>query len=198
MFVDESERAAFIQACDTALAVLPTPCKEYHILQYLNQHQQFAFLPPFSATLALFYKHFLLMHALYTLQRKGLQEGRYLSISPVAIHYQAVSASDSQALSLYPGQKALAEYYLDLKHLEEASEDTVFDLMADFWKRFAALETAPEAYQILEVSPTASFSEIERAYRLKVNATHPDKGGSAEAFVRVQEAYEVMKKHKSQ
>jgi ferredoxin len=45
-------------------------------------------------------------------------------------------------------------------------------------------------FEILSVDPGASDEEIERAYRERVKETHPDHGGSLEAFQSVREAYE--------
>lgn len=48
----------------------------------------------------------------------------------------------------------------------------------------------PSPFEILSVDPDASDEEIERAYRERVKETHPDQGGSLEAFQSVREAYE--------
>jgi len=37
-------------------------------------------------------------------------------------------------------------------------------------------------YEVLGVPPTADEREIKRAYREKSKTTHPDQGGSDEAF----------------
>jgi curved DNA-binding protein CbpA len=47
-------------------------------------------------------------------------------------------------------------------------------------------------YEVLGVETTASDSDIRAAYRKKVKETHPDVGGSAEAFDTVQKAYEIL------
>jgi curved DNA-binding protein CbpA len=46
------------------------------------------------------------------------------------------------------------------------------------------------AYEILGVSPTASATELRRAYRRLLRETHPDTGGTAERFNAVQLAWE--------
>lgn len=45
-------------------------------------------------------------------------------------------------------------------------------------------------YDVLQVSPDASREIVEVAYRAMRRKTHPDAGGSEEAFNRVQRAYE--------
>jgi hypothetical protein len=53
--------------------------------------------------------------------------------------------------------------------------------------------TTAEAYDILDLDPSADESTIRRAYREKVKDVHPDTGtGSEEEFKRVNAAYEQL------
>ncbi|MCL7418302.1 MAG: J domain-containing protein [Halalkalicoccus sp.] len=52
--------------------------------------------------------------------------------------------------------------------------------------------TRREAYRTLGLEPGAERSEIRRAYREKVKATHPDSGGDEAAFKEVTSAYERL------
>jgi DnaJ family protein A protein 2 len=47
-------------------------------------------------------------------------------------------------------------------------------------------------YDLLEVAPDASESELKKAYRKKALRLHPDKGGDPELFKEVTHAYEVL------
>ncbi|CAL1703821.1 unnamed protein product [Somion occarium] len=47
-------------------------------------------------------------------------------------------------------------------------------------------------YDLLEVSPDASDSDLKKAYRKKALRLHPDKGGDPEMFKEVTHAYEVL------
>ncbi|KAG8217407.1 hypothetical protein J3R82DRAFT_5548 [Butyriboletus roseoflavus] len=47
-------------------------------------------------------------------------------------------------------------------------------------------------YDLLEVTPDASESELKKAYRKKALRLHPDKGGDPELFKEVTHAYEVL------
>lgn len=51
------------------------------------------------------------------------------------------------------------------------------------------------AFRTLGVSRDASEDEVKAAYREKVKDVHPDRGGSEEAFARVQRAYATAKEH---
>jgi molecular chaperone DnaJ len=47
-------------------------------------------------------------------------------------------------------------------------------------------------YQILGVSKQASKADIKKAFRAKAREHHPDKGGDAEKFKTINQAYEVL------
>jgi len=51
---------------------------------------------------------------------------------------------------------------------------------------------ADEAYEILEVSNTASWDEIKKAHRKKALKFHPDKGGDAKEFAKINAAYNSL------
>ena len=46
------------------------------------------------------------------------------------------------------------------------------------------------AYEVLGVAASAPDDELRRAYRLRLRQTHPDTGGDAALFIRVQRAWE--------
>ncbi|HEU4411611.1 MAG TPA: J domain-containing protein [Polyangiaceae bacterium] len=50
----------------------------------------------------------------------------------------------------------------------------------------------PSARAVLGVGKDASDDEIKRAFRALALATHPDRGGDAEAFVKVKRAYDAL------
>lgn len=51
---------------------------------------------------------------------------------------------------------------------------------------------APSAYEVLGVDPRAEEEELRRAFRRRLRQTHPDAGGDAAVFVRVQRAWEQV------
>lgn len=51
------------------------------------------------------------------------------------------------------------------------------------------------AYRTLGLPRDATVAEVKAAYREKVKDVHPDRGGSEDAFTRVQEAYTTARRH---
>jgi len=49
-------------------------------------------------------------------------------------------------------------------------------------------------FRLLGLSPSASWEDIERAYRKKAKVHHPDLGGDEDAMRALNEAYERIKK----
>lgn len=52
-------------------------------------------------------------------------------------------------------------------------------------------------YRILGISPSATWDEIERAYRRKAKVHHPDRGGDEDTMRAVNEAFTILKRSRS-
>jgi len=59
-----------------------------------------------------------------------------------------------------------------------------------------ATPNATSIWQTLGLEPSATVAEIKRAYRARALETHPDRGGSAEAFRALHSAYEAALKRR--
>lgn len=47
-------------------------------------------------------------------------------------------------------------------------------------------------YELLGLAPGATADEVKKAFRKKAIREHPDKGGDAEKFKKLTEAYEIL------
>ena len=66
---------------------------------------------------------------------------------------------------------------------------TRLDRLLDF-RKISAM--AKDLYSVLGVDKSASQADIKKAYRDAAKKHHPDKGGDAEEFKKINEAYEVL------
>lgn len=151
--------------------------------------------------LALFQKNFLLMNALFHWQEKLRMEGMQLSVSTLHIALAPLPTEMGQQLAttLEPGEDplALAQYYLDWDNFETSSAQQVDELLAGFWRgclssAFLSPESQGEALQCLGLSIDADHAAIKQRYRDLAAQHHPDRGGSAEQFIAIREAYEIL------
>jgi len=145
-----------------------------------------------GSRLSLFRKHFVVMNALYQLQGELVNEGIYLSISPLAIRLEPLS---DLGLSTLPSDEAMAElrnYYLDWGNYAKTGAAEVESMLNRFWQRYLAIDKRVEALQTLGLAADASWETVKQAYRRHAAAHHPDKGGDAARFRAIREAYEVL------
>ncbi|HFD86963.1 MAG TPA: molecular chaperone DnaJ [Gammaproteobacteria bacterium] len=145
--------------------------------------------------MTLFTGHFLVMNALYSLQRDLLSEQLFLSISALENRLYPVCGQlqGSGQLQVDTADAALSDYYLDWSNLDTMSAAGVDKLLNSFWERFVAEDQEGEALQTLGLEAGADWANIRRSYRRLAAVHHPDKGGDAQAFVRIREAYETLK-----
>lgn len=148
--------------------------------------------PDVSDELLLFRKHFLIMNALYRLQPVLYEEGFELSISALHIQLHPVEERNISSLDTLATLDPLREYYLDWSEFEKSSSVYVRRLLNGFWSRYFADDRVLEAWSVLELEPGAAPDSVRLAYRRLAARHHPDRGGDAERFRRVREAYELL------
>jgi hypothetical protein len=49
-----------------------------------------------------------------------------------------------------------------------------------------------DSYEILQIEPPLEYEKVRRAYRKLSLQFHPDKGGSAEEFIKIKNAYDDL------
>ncbi len=174
-----------------AIEAHPSGVSEYALLVALqeNEAMQFNDIDP---NLVLFRKHFLLMNALYQIQEIFIKEGRYLSISPLEIRLQPLQQTNFSSLPAQSAEAKMRDYYLDWDNFNVTVESDIDKLLTGFWARFLAVDKRVQALQILELPADAELSAVKQRYRRLVREFHPDKGGDANRFREIREAYEIL------
>ena len=182
--------------CSAILAVLrqyPAGIKEYDLLNTLREHPMLSTLAA-EGYLALFQKHFLLMNGLYQLQQQlWHEENVVLLISPLNIQLTSRKEVAGTTLPQDAANSALQSYYLDWGNFTGTAEEDVRALLDDFWKRFIDVDAKQAAFDTLNLDSGASLTRVRQRYRELAAAHHPDKGGNSEVFIKIREAYEVLK-----
>ena len=49
-----------------------------------------------------------------------------------------------------------------------------------------------DSYEILQIEPPLEYEKVRRAYRKLSLQFHPDKGGDADEFIKIKEAYDDL------
>lgn len=200
---------ALVDGVRGILETSPNTLSEYELIGLLNK-QGWSFSTSATDTLALFTTHFLVYNALYWLQTHyWQQEGRFLQVSALAIGLHESGRSDStvadtgtktevmpaaDGVASYDNDAALRDYYLDSSQLESASQESVDQLLNQFWQRFMAEDEASAAFAIFDLESTANYKAVKQRYRSLAMKYHPDRGGDGERFREVNWAFGVLQR----
>ena len=139
---------------------------------------------------AIFQKNFFVMNALYQIQKDILPEGFFLEIYPLDI--SLVPSIEGGLGELTSRDIELASYYLDWSNLDSITVKEIEILFSSFWHKYSALNNVDTALSTLELEKNVGWLEIRQTYKKKIAICHPDKGGSAEDFIEIRKAYEVL------
>jgi len=175
------------------LRVQQTGISEYELMQHLAEHEAYSGFAD-EAQLALFQKHFMIMNALYELQHQLWQDEQLcLDISPLKIQILIPAESPGSSELALSNAEELSKYYRDWQNFESMTEEQVAILLGNFWTRFVSLAKREAAFEILELEPDAARQQITESYRRLAVKHHPDKGGDKEMFIKIRQAYEILK-----
>jgi len=181
------------------------PCTEHEIISKLKADK----VSPFDQlniqhSKDLFCAHFLTMHALYQLQNEYLSKQQYcLNIYSIKIErHPYFSNTTMTELTTKNGSRnnhdsltqhdSLKDYYLDISHYFETSENEVNELLNSFWKKYLAQDDKQQALTTLELPANSNYATIKKQYRLLAQKHHPDKGGSGEYFAKINAAKRIL------
>ncbi len=143
--------------------------------------------------LALFKLNWLMMNALYQLQWALLPSGYHLKISTLAILLQPIPALQPDTQKQELKHQPLRDYYLDWKNFSATTADEVKAMLEGVWQEYLSPDQQREAYRVLGLDTGASWVLVKKTYRQLAATHHPDKGGDAQRFMDVRQAYECLK-----
>lgn len=195
MSISDQQNNPLIPAVLQVLRQHPGPLAIHQLLQQLKQVCAIPMLDS-DEQIALFKLNWLMMNALYQLQADFYQQDYYLHISTLNIYLRAISAGQGSQVNP-ASRQALRDYYLDWRQFSETSKAQVQDLLDGVWQFYISDEKQQKAYAILGLQSNASLLVVRQTYRSLASRYHPDKGGDAEQFIQVREAYEVLLKARS-
>lgn len=177
------------------LQVLKTANKSLGIHELLQEVKTISKVPKLDEDeqLALFKLNWLMMNALYQLQWALLDSGYYLYISTLDIHLQPLHRKQVTAETQAVQQQPLREYYLDWNNFSDTTVDEVQAILDGVWQAYLNPAQQKTAYGLLGLAPSAKWPDIKKAYRQLVAKYHPDKGGDAQRFMEIRQAYECLK-----
>ena len=153
-----------------------------------------------SYEMKIFRKNFVVMNALYQIKSDLIGSGSDLIISSLKILLVPLNTDNGNNLSVESGDKALSDYYLNWDNYDSANDKTVGDLLSSFWTCFTEYNHRHHEYdkrldslQVLGLKSSASWEDVQQAYRQLIMQYHPDKGGDSLKFINIREAYLILK-----
>jgi hypothetical protein len=153
--------------------------------------------PDYAMTsLSLFQTHFLMMNALYQLQREWFGEGIYLHVSPLAVRREKCTFEESKIKAIE--LSGLSDFYLNWDNLEAATTETVDELIAKFWRSYSVHGiddvARKNALDVLGLSEPVEYTELKLQYRRLAMIHHPDRGGDDSQLQEINNAMSVLEK----
>lgn len=173
----------------------PEPVSEHDLLADLAQEEVFQHIEARSAIAKQSQKHFLMMHALYTLRERLIGSEFRLQMRPDAIRLlDSDTPETAEEHELEPGwveDEALRDYYLDVTQLLVIGNS---GMALEDHRQHRNKAERHDLYAALEISWGCDWEDVKSAYRQKAIASHPEKGGDLEQFRRVRHAYNQLKR----
>ncbi len=162
-----------------------------HVLIKLLRARADSVLPQGSLSdpLNLFCVHFLLFHTLYRLRDVFRQQQEFdLRIHPLLIQLADYVPGESGVVREDP----LRAYYLDLEILEQATTESVEELLQQARKVLITDHERTEALRSLGLAAHADEQAVRKRFRELAMQHHPDRGGNAETFRKIRAAMDVL------
>ncbi|RDH80758.1 MAG: hypothetical protein DIZ80_17175 [endosymbiont of Galathealinum brachiosum] len=160
--------------------------------------------PDETSEMKLFRKNFVVMNALYQLRKDLSGSGFSLFISSLKIELIPELKINAQDLSVEDSNTttddALSDYFLNWDNYHLTDEQGVDELLSSFWDSYTnyhewhdAKDKRLDSLHALGLKSSASWKDIQQSYRQLITVYHPDKGGDSLKFIKIREAYLILK-----
>ncbi len=163
------------------------------LIEHLQQHAELSALFERHGLTDLFRINFLVMNALFQLQDELRNENLWLDISSLHIALATMQSEQTVLPASQVGSEKLREFYLDWSNCESVTDSEVQGLLDDFWQFYYRQDKQRSACEVLGVAPDIEEGELRQVYRRLAQQHHPDRGGDARDFIRIREAYELLR-----
>ena len=176
---------SFIIALQVELGKHSDGIGEYDLIQNMKLQGFFDFLSQPALPHELFHAHFILFHTLYLIRDLFLENKSYL----LMIHTLKI-----ELLPYNKGEAGLQEtntlrdYYMDLKNLENTSEDDVNAMLTSFWIKYNKFDNREAALVELGLHDPVDDQTIKKEYRRLAMQHHPDRGGDTTKLQKINDA----------
>lgn len=141
---------------------------------------------PLAEPQGLFQTNFVVMNALYQLAKSSFDY--HYEIHSLKICKHPKDSTKKETTTELSELDPLEAYYLDWNNFNQ-SEQEINELINQFWERMLVIDFEDQDLQTLDLSKPVTLAEIKQQYRKLSQQHHPDKGGDAEYFVEIQQAY---------
>ena len=94
----------------------------------------------------------------------------------------------------FPENNSMKSYYLDWSNLEGMTEQSLKELMEEFFSWMGRSEAATKALRTFGLRPEATEAEIKARWRRLSLDHHPDRGGDPLLFQTLSAAWAVLKR----
>lgn len=179
---------------------------EYKLISQLQEQEWLARIDS-ANTVSLYSAHFLVYNALFQLHAYYLERHQYLTISALTISLDtglSCDGAEPQSKNLEADNRynqadiaSLRDYYLDWDNLENATKDSVDELLNGFWDRLVSNDDYSDALAALQLSQdgeAVDYRQVKTAYQRLAMKYHPDRGGDVEQFQRINWAFGVLRR----
>lgn len=182
-----------LERLEVAVRQHRTGISEYALMQWLDQDAQAPFSKPdMLDSWQLFRSHFWLFHHLYLLRLHLASDHETLDIVATRICLYQTETDHSEDRTL-ARTDPMQSYYLDLDNLERETPDSLQQKLNAFWQRLQDPDKVAADWALFELQPPVSKDRLRNRYRQLCQRHHPDRGGDARQFQRIQAAYARLK-----